>query len=50
MAPSGTRALQAPLLRQRALEVVAARGSLAHQRIELDEKTIRELKALGYID
>ena len=37
-------------LRERALEVVAARQTLSGERIELDEKTIRDLKALGYLD
>jgi arylsulfatase A-like enzyme len=36
-------------LAERAQEVVKQRR-LAEERIELDEKTIRELKALGYID
>ncbi|HEX6201005.1 MAG TPA: sulfatase [Thermoanaerobaculia bacterium] len=41
---------QEEALRQRALEVVAAREALSGESIELDEKTIRELKALGYLD
>jgi arylsulfatase A-like enzyme len=41
---------QEAALRERALEVVAARQALSGERIELDEKTIRELKALGYLD
>jgi arylsulfatase A-like enzyme len=41
---------QEEALRERALEVVAAREALSGESIELDEKTIRELKALGYLD
>lgn len=41
---------EAERLRERALAVVAARAALANERIELDAATIRELKALGYLD
>lgn len=41
---------QEEALRERALAVVAAREALSGESIELDEDTIRELKALGYLD
>jgi arylsulfatase A-like enzyme len=46
----GAGLAQEEALRERALAVVAAREALSGERIELDEETIRELKALGYID
>lgn len=37
-------------LRRLALDVVAARDAEPAQRLDLDERTVRELKALGYLD
>lgn len=37
-------------LLERARAALTARGLLTQERIELDEKTVRELKALGYLD
>ena len=41
---------QAAELRRLALAVVAGRSEQGAEKIELDEKVIRELKALGYLD
>jgi arylsulfatase A-like enzyme len=40
---------EAAALRRLALEVVARRSAVGAQRIPLDERTLRELKALGYV-
>ena len=37
-------------LRRLVLDVVAARDAEPAQRLDLDERTVRELKALGYLD